>query len=65
MNQQIPHTIIITIDENGKLSGEVKGISGPHCGPLSAWLDELGEVIDDRQTPDYRKPAQQSVVIGR
>lgn len=53
MNQ--PHTLEITIDPTGKITGEVKGVAGPHCGPLSQWLDELGHVTDDRQTPDYRK----------
>ncbi|MDR3572844.1 MAG: DUF2997 domain-containing protein [Anaerolineaceae bacterium] len=63
MNNQ-PHEIIIEIKPDGKISGEVKGVSGPHCAPLSEWLDELGEVLVDSQTPDYRKPSQQNVIIN-
>jgi hypothetical protein len=58
------HTLEITIDPNGKITGEVKGVAGPKCGPLSEWLDQLGAVVCDKQTPDYRKPAQQAVTRG-
>ncbi len=54
-----PHVIEITITPEGKIIGEVKGVAGPACAPLSQWLDELGQVLDDRPTPDYRKPDQQ------
>jgi len=53
MNQ--PHTITLQITPDGKIIGEVKGVAGPHCAPLSAWLDELGLVEIDSPTPDYRK----------
>lgn len=59
MNQ--PHVIEIEIGPDGKIRGEVKGIAGPHCAPLSAWLDELGHLEDDRQTPDYRKQPSQTI----
>jgi hypothetical protein len=58
-----PHTIIIEIQPDGKITGTVVGVSGPACAPLSAWLDELGHVEDDRQTPDYRQQPAQTVRI--
>lgn len=56
-----PHTITITIAPNGKVTGEVKGVSGPTCTTLTAWLEEIGEVTVDRHTADYRKPEQQGL----
>lgn len=55
MNQ---HTIIIEIGEDGSITGEVKGVTGKSCSDISKWLDELGEVTEDRHTPDYYKPDQ-------
>lgn len=55
------HTIEITILPNGKIQGEVKGVKGKECGPLTKWLDEIGEVTVDKQTPDYFKPSDQAL----
>ncbi len=60
-----PHTINIEISPEGKVKGEVKGVNGPHCAPLSEWLDELGEVLEDRKTLDYNKPDTAVVTIHR
>ncbi len=57
------HVLIIDIKVDGKVTGEVKGVAGPECHPLSEWLDELGEVLEDKQTPDYRKPHEQQRVV--
>ena len=51
-------TIEITIDEEGQTTGEVKGIQGPSCSDISKFLDELGEVVEDRPTPDYYRQAR-------
>jgi hypothetical protein len=59
----IPHTIEIVIDENGKISTEVKGVTGKVCTDLSKFLDGLGTVERDEHTPDYYKPAKQGLTI--
>lgn len=58
-----PHEIEITIDADGNVTGEVHGISGPQCGPISKWLDSLGDVVEDRNTPDYNRTASQQTGI--
>jgi hypothetical protein len=50
-----PHQIIIEIAPDGKIKGEVVGVEGQSCQPLSAWLDELGKVETDSPTPDFYK----------
>jgi hypothetical protein len=35
------------------LRNSVNGVSGPQCGPLSEFLNKLGEVIEDSPTPDH------------
>ena len=55
------HELIIDITPDGKVIGEVKGVEGASCAPLSEWLDELGAVLEDRKTPDYHKRAKQTV----
>ncbi len=59
--QNTPHEIVITILPDGKITGTVVGVEGPHCGPLSQWLDELGKVEEDSQTADYRKQGRQTI----
>ena len=63
-NQQ-QHEIVIEIQADGQIKGEVQGVEGPTCGTLSAWLNELGEVTEDRATPDYYKRGQQGVTLKR
>lgn len=60
-----PHQIKVTIRPDGKITSEVIGVEGPACTTLSAWLDELGKIEEDRHTPDYRKQPKQGVVIKR
>ena len=57
------HEIIIEIDPNGNIKGEVQNINGPQCGELSKWLDELGNVTEDKKTSDYFKGDGQHVSI--
>jgi hypothetical protein len=53
MNQQTPHEIIIEITEEGEVKAQVEGVAGPGCGPLSEFLNALGVVIEDGETPDF------------
>lgn len=55
------HELIIDITPEGKVIGEVKGVEGASCAPLSEWLDELGAVLEDRKTPNYHKQAKQTI----
>ena len=59
------HTIEIIIDDTGKIESTVKGVAGPECGKLSAWLDKLGDVEVDEKTKDYYQQAKQTVRVGR
>lgn len=48
-----PHTITLTFDEEGNVEATVEGIAGPSCSEASAWLNDLGDVVEDKETPDY------------
>ena len=45
----------ITINEEGEIVSEVKGVLGPDCEKLVGWLKELGNVVEHHHTPDYRR----------
>lgn len=59
------YEIRVTIRKDGRIASEVKGVEGPQCQELSKFLDELGKVEIDQQTPDYRKNPQQGIVIRK
>jgi hypothetical protein len=51
--------IDLIIRPDGQIESEVAGVCGPDCEPLTAWLDDLGNVIEHHSTPDAnRKPEQ-------
>ena len=60
-----PHVIEVEILPDGSIKGEVKGVTGPSCTKLSAWLDEIGKVTVDRHTPDFAKPEKVQAVGQR
>ena len=62
---KMPHRLIIEIMPDGKITGEVKDVSGPHCSALTAWLDSLGEVTLDQATPDFHKKDKNTVSVKR
>lgn len=59
------HVIEIVIQPDGKIKGEVKGVKGQQCGPLSKWLDELGMVEKDSKTADWHKNSDQNLTVRR
>ncbi len=56
-----PHQIVLKVKTDGKITGEVKGVSGAACEPLSKWLDELGNVEIDSKTLDFSRPDSQNL----
>lgn len=66
MAPQAKHSIEIVITADGTITGEVKGVKGTSCSDISKWLDELGEVTEDRHTPDfYQRETAQNLQIKR
>jgi len=59
------HTIEIVIGTDGKVTSEVKGVMGPDCAKLTAWLDELGSVEVDKHTGDWYKHGEQNLTNRR
>lgn len=45
----------VSISEDGQIESEVHGVMGPECEALVDWLEELGETIEHRRTPDYHR----------
>jgi len=60
-----PHEITIIITEDGHIESTVGGVDGPSCGELTKWLEELGTVEVDSQTPDFRKLPKQTIRPGK
>jgi uridine kinase len=56
------HQIKITIKTDGSLSSEVIGVTGSKCTTLSGWVNQLGQVLEDRHTDDYYKPDEQALI---
>lgn len=65
MAGNIPHEIVLVIDEDGKISSVVHGVDGPSCSELVKWLSEIGTIEVDSQTADYRKQPKQGVTTKR
>ncbi len=48
-----PHSIEIVINADGTLESTVGGVAGPTCHELTQWLEQLGNVVEDRSTPEF------------
>jgi Protein of unknown function (DUF2997) len=62
------YTIELEFDVEGNMKSVVKGVKGKACGELSKWLDELGKVTHDSDTPEARETERVQVtekVAGR
>lgn len=49
------YTVEVIITEDGEIQGEVQGVQGAICEKLSEFLDEAGEVVEDRKKPEYHR----------
>ena len=47
------YTITANIDEEGNVTFEVKGIKGPGCERALEPFEKLGQVVEERKTPEY------------
>lgn len=46
--------VILTIDEDGNVEMEVKGVKGPSCQDLTAGVEKaLGKVTSKKKTTEY------------
>ncbi len=54
-------TIEITIEEDGTIKSEVRGVEGPGCQGFSDWLTDLGNLVEETKTRDFFKGGDQTV----
>ena len=61
------HTIDVEIGPEGEIRTTVNGVQGNGCEGLTQWLEELGEVVEHRRTPDFyrQQTAGNRVRVGR
>ena len=52
------HTIDVVITDDGEVKVTVQGVQGPACEDISKFLDQLGDVIEDKKTPDFYQAVQ-------
>lgn len=62
-NPTKPHEIEIEIGPNGEIKSTVHGVAGPDCAKLSAWLDDIGLVVEDVNTEDFNR--REAVQVAR
>jgi len=58
-------SISVEIAPDGTVKSTVNGVSGPACTQISAWLDSLGKVTEDRKTPDFYKDEKAQVTVSK
>ena len=62
---EVPHEIEIVIDLSGDFEATVLGITGTACSDISAFLDQLGEVTEDRKLPPYYQTHKQIITTRK
>jgi hypothetical protein len=60
------YTIEVVITEEGEIQADVQGVLGAGCEGLSAFLKELGDVIEDQRKPEYyrRQGTARRLTVG-
>ena len=46
------YKVKFVVKRGGKIETTVEGIKGPSCLAKTAWLDNLGQVVEHEDTPD-------------
>ena len=61
------HTIEVTVNEDGSIETEVKGLKGKACEKVVAWIKKLGRVVIDKPTREMyeRESNQEKIRTGR
>ena len=59
------HSIEVEISPTGEITATVKGVTGTACTQISAWLDKMGEVVEDKHTIDFSAPPQKAQTVGK
>lgn len=57
------YEIEIEISPDGEIKAVVKGVKGKQCGPLSQFLDDLGIVTHDGDTPEAFQQSQAAMAV--
>lgn len=57
----MPPQIQIKIKKDGTLETVVNGVAGASCKDVTAWLQSLGSVEEEKPTDDYYKPEDQGI----
>lgn len=58
------YEIEVIIQPDGTMESTVMGVCGPDCGPLTEWLENIGEVTEHYATPDASRPNPQRVATS-
>lgn len=59
-----PHTITVTLKADGTMETVVDGIKGPSCEEATRFLEELGTVTADSNTPEFYQSDLQGVGLA-
>lgn len=62
-NNGTEEKITVDINANGTVKATVEGVTGPVCGEISAFLDDLGLVTVDENTPDFYQAVQGGTIL--
>ena len=58
--------INVTIDKEGNVSMDVRGVKGRSCQDLTKQLEQaLGKTVSDRKTPEFYQTQQQERRVSR
>ena len=53
------YKVKFVVKKGGKIESTVEGIKGPSCLEKTAWLDNLGQVVEHEDTPEACEVAEE------